>query len=479
MAKRINLTDVEQLDGIDAEMSFIEKSSQYGISRVKIGKGNGALCRFLPVALGPHSTWYARLSHYWVNGRPYLCARDTHPDFGGTGQPDALYDLLEKYRASGDERLQEIARKVGPTPQWLTYCLILETTTGTRTETIDPPKVYQPYEFWLYKANFTEVYNYFRRGTRRNPLSILDLDNGNNIYVTRTNRGLRFDREDPSPLVDPRDANDSERIINDLFNQINFKVPSVLDDDAIDGLCAKVEDLASKRTTRGSSRGRDYGDDDDSEDNVRRPRPSIARQASRNDDPDEDIEPPYRSTRSSTSRSYDDDSDDQVTPRRLGRSRQPDVEDSRAIVERRPGPSRGYKDVDDPADDDQDDVPPPAPRRFPLAERAPVARSSAPRPVAEEPERSPVRTLGSRKVSPPPGSTEDPSTSSVDGDEDNVADEPDDASTDAPVSDPVEDEDKTPPPPPVGGGGRVTRMSDTLLRKISNARLSSNNTPGK
>jgi hypothetical protein len=460
-----DISDTDYLNALDEETKFMNQGRSQ-VQRLKIDRGSAARCRFLPVKLGKRGMWFARISHYWVGGRPVLCAKETHPDFGGTDTSDAYYDLIQKYLNDRDPNVQRVARKASPVTQWLTYCLVLETEDSRRRKKlIDDPERYIPHEFWHYRANFTEFMAIFEKRRKKSNLSILDPISGCDLWLTRSNRGMRFERDDPSPIC-PGDDAQVEQIVADIMSKITFKMPSLPDDEKIDEMCEKLEDdiayarrhasrkddddldygATSRKNDRSSSRrsddysrrSHDYDDDDDNNDRDDHDDRHSSR-SNHNDDRDDDDRGYDNADGGSRRHSRDDsdDSDDDRETRRAHHHSRDGSDDAMDVDE----PERHHVNKND-SDDNEDDNDENQRNEIPASPRASnVERAVTPR----------------RVITPPPASGK--SVSSVD-DDDNVTDEPGD-------SEPPSVNDKTPPPQLEVSGGAVRKLSASLSSKLA------------
>lgn len=466
-----DISDTSYLDALNEETQFMNRSYQQAL-RLKIGKGCSARCRFLPARLGPRGLWFARISQYWANKRPIVCAKETHPDFGGTDEPDAYYKLIQKYLDSNDTNVQKVARRAAPVTQWLTYCLVLEIEDDRRRKKItDDPECWSPYEFWNYRANFAELSNIFEKRRKSSPLSILDPVSGCDLWLNRSNRGIRFERDDASPICDGDDA-EVRAFMDEIVSKINFKVPALPSKEKIDELCEKFEDDIARASRRHGSADDDdvsYDDDDgnygsrsedrrqhgrDNDDDDNDYRSEDRRAHARNNDDDGD-------RRRHSRDDYDDDDssdartlDEGVTGRThlatSGGARHSPLPMSRHPV-RHADVERADEDgIDDEVNDD-------------AQENAPVPRHHV-NDVPEAPRAAEDRPAPRRVIAPPPASvkTVTNATSSVD-DDDNVTDE--DSDKVPPVVDAA-----TPPPPVENGGGQVRKLSSALSAKLAQNR---------
>lgn len=455
MKDDIDPSTLDALDGLDEERQYMASQGGKKGRRVKIPKGHSWLARWLPVELGKAKTWYARYGFHWINKFPVLCPVHTSRHFGG--DPDCeckLCQVSEELNADRRKFVSTVGYRARAVPQWLTYCLIFEKQDERNSDIIKGRDRWAPWEFWLYKNPFDDLAMMYDKGKRRDKerQSILDLETGSDIWVKSKQRGLSFDREDPSPIANMDDPAKFDKIINDIWGQIHLPTFQVPDEDELEEYAEKLRDAAFRPQRddgdrRGSSR---YSEDDDDGDDRRSShrdddddrRPSSGSRSSRKEDDDE---APRR-------RVDEDDGDDRKPTRRT-----PSAEDDDG--DRRP--TRRAADEDDRK---------PAPRVAPPTRRAPPAEAPAAEKEEDKddidyspskaPAAAPTRAVSpppARKTSPPPAAkTAAPPASRPLDEDDSVP--PEDKDPAPAAADAPDLPDEAPPavaPPPSGLSGRL------------------------
>jgi hypothetical protein len=223
------------------ESQFMQ-SQQRGNRRVKIERGQMWTLRFLPAKLGPKGQWFARIARHWLSKSPILCPKYTSPDFGG--DPDAYCpccDIAANLNESPDEIISKFGYQSQGNPMWLTFCIVFDKN-GAQQSANDQ---LVPYEFNHYKSTFEELFAFFKAGTRRSPLSIFDYKSGNDFVVTKTGKGLKFDKQDAAPIFDPTDPNYKAYIAK---IEAGIKMPKIQmpTDDQLHAFSLKISEWADK-----------------------------------------------------------------------------------------------------------------------------------------------------------------------------------------------------------------------------------------
>lgn len=260
------------LDGLDYEHQFIQRTSGAQRRVVKLNRGDSWLLRFLPATLGPNQRWYARIAKHWVNQRAIICPRHTEEAFGG--HPEAYCSVCELSAHLNDERHEEVSKfgfKLRATPNWVTYCAVFEKATqGGQSQPMALPEVLQPYEFPHYKTSWEELIGFVKAGQRRTPNSVFDFEKGNDFHVSKTNKGLRLDKQDSGPIFDLNDPN-FEANCQKLLAACKDPVVKIPDEQAMDTFADKAQEeannIARGRAGGGAAGGRaartPRGDEDD------------------------------------------------------------------------------------------------------------------------------------------------------------------------------------------------------------------------
>jgi hypothetical protein len=245
----------ELLGAIDAERQFMAQQQGSSSRRVKIDKVNQAwLVRFLPVRLGPGKLFYVRNAMHWLHKRPISCPRNLHPDFGG--DPEAECPVCAKSDELNDHHSEEVSKfgySIRANVQWITYCLCFQIDPGRGdVEEMPASEIMRPWEFHMYKGTYDELINYYRRGVKKSPDSVLDLRLGNDFWATKTAKGILLDKQDPTPIFEENDQ--FEALVAKVISQVKppkIKLPSL---EQLDTFAKKCEDEAFDSAHRGSGR---------------------------------------------------------------------------------------------------------------------------------------------------------------------------------------------------------------------------------
>lgn len=268
------------LAALEEERQFSDNHQKSKARRVKIEKVNQAwLVRFLPVGLGERNLWYLRLGQHWANKRPIFCPRCVSPDLGGDPNAECpVCEMAKNLNASEDEAISSYGFKLKANLTYLTYCLVYQIDTGHgETQEMPESEVLKPWEFQHYKSSFDELMDYYRRGvTDSRPFSVMDLEKGNDFWATRTVKGTRLDRQDPSPIFDLADPRYDAKIAEawGAITPLNIKMPTLKD---LSIFAHKAEDAASS-SGGGESKERSLrGRNDESDEPVDRPGRRISR----------------------------------------------------------------------------------------------------------------------------------------------------------------------------------------------------------
>lgn len=359
--------DPEFLAELDKEAEFVNSSGRKSYARRFQLKdaGESAVIRVIPYSFDDKKRFFARVARHWVNGRPFICTKDTALEHGG--DPDgkcAICDLVDDLNRSRDKKVSDTAYRMSAVTQWLVYILVYEIRDRRGNITYKPrnsDELLKPHEFWLYKEPFSDILLLYKNFLRRHPeqlLSILDPEKGCDLLVTKAKRGYRFEREDPQAI-----GKNPVEMMEKALKNVEYKVEAALEGDDLDDLLLKIEDVCKgggrgrDDDRRGGGRGRDMDldEDDDRRGDSRR---SSSRDDDRRSSRDDDRRPASRGddrrssrdddSRSSRSRDLDDD-------RRPSRSERSSRDDDRRPASRdndRPAP----KDDDRrPSRDDDDD----------------------------------------------------------------------------------------------------------------------------
>lgn len=360
--------DPEFLAELDKEAEFVNSSGRKSyVRRFQLkDAGESAVIRVIPYSFDDKKRFFARVARHWVNGRPFICTKDTALEHGG--DPDgkcAICDLVDDLNRSRDKKVSDTAYRMSAVTQWLVYILVYEIRDRRGNITYKPrnsDELLKPHEFWLYKEPFSDILLLYKNFLRRHPeqlLSILDPEKGCDLLVTKAKRGYRFEREDPQAI-----GKNPVEMMEKALKNVEYKVEAALEGDDLDDLLLKIEDVCKgggrgrDDDRRGGGRGRDMDLDEDDD-----RRGDSRRSSSRDDDRrsssrDDDRRPASRGddrrssrdddSRSSRSRDLDDD-------RRPSRSERSSRDDDRRPASRdndRPAP----KDDDRrPSRDDDDD----------------------------------------------------------------------------------------------------------------------------
>lgn len=261
-------TDPDYLAELEKETEFLNAKGRRGNDRIALKEpGESMLLRIVPYMFDDRGKWFARVSRHWISNKPYICTRDT--DVAHGGDPDGkceMCDTIDKLNRDRDKNVSSLAWKMTAVPQYLVMAVPIEHVTANGQTTIFRGNdLKKAKELWLYKESFQDVMTIFKTFLRRtdSKLSIVDPVKGCDLWMSKSRRGLRFDRAEPLPLA-PKSAN-PEDFIAEVLKSINWKPDSPVTSDEMDDLLLKIEDICFDR--RSSSRGDDRrgggGRDDD------------------------------------------------------------------------------------------------------------------------------------------------------------------------------------------------------------------------
>jgi hypothetical protein len=507
------------LDGLDYEHQFIQRTSGSQRRVVKLNRGDSWLLRFLPATLGPNARWYARIAKHWVNMRAIICPRHTEEAFGG--HPEAYCSVCELAEHLNSERHEEVSKfgfKLRANANWVTYCAVFEKATqGGQSQPMALPEVLQPYEFAHYKTSWEELIGFVKAGQRRCEKSVFDFEKGNDFHVSKTNKGLRLDKQDSGPIFDLNDPN-FDANCQKLLAACKDPVVKIPDEQAMDTFADKAQEEANNiaRGRSGAAAGgrgarAPRGDEDDlpPEDDQPPARGGGGRQYA---EPQQEAAParartaapapaaaparraaappaaaPARAAAAAPARAA---APAAAPARRAAAPPPPPEPEQEAPPEDQGDPgAEGDQPVDGgeqlPADDGGDQPPeeqqqqqpePPAPapvRRAPVAAAAAPARTAASRPGASRPNAAPARTAApaaapARTAAPARGGA--PAQESLDENE-HIPEEANDQAPPAPLVDPADDTGAGEAPPAVENTRRG-QFASSIRTKVAAANAS-------
>lgn len=377
--------DPKILKRMQGDDSFLE-SQRSGSRRVKLNRGQNWIVRFLPARLGPDGLWYARIARHWLNRLPVVCPRNTAEDFGGDPECECpVCVLAEELNESADEVISKFGYKSKANAQFLTYCIVWE------KDGVQQPmsEILNPYEFWHYRSTWEELKGFYLAGGRKCPDSVFDYERGNDFSVNKTAKGLRLDKQDSSPIFDPREARYAEWIkkLESAMKTPRVVIPT---HEQLQVFAAKLQEAANRGGTDDDDRGRRGGGgggryDDDDDDLPRRGGGGASRRppAEEEDDLPYDDAPPARSAARAAA---------------PARRTAPEPEDAGEPAEE-PSPRRRTAPVDDT---------PPRRGSAPTDEDAPPPRRGAPTEDAGDEPPPPRRAAPTARRTPPPEPEDNP-----------------------------------------------------------------------
>lgn len=247
----------EILEGLEYESQYIQKTSGAQRREVKLNRGDSWLLRFLPVKLGPNKRFYARIAKHWLNGLPIVCPRQTEEAYGG--DPNAycpVCDLSDHLNNDRNEEVSKFGFQMRATPQWTTFCVVFQkAVNGGNAIDMSLPEILMPYTFQHYRSTWEELVNFVKQNARRAPDSVLDLEKGNDFYVSKGPKGMRLDKQDSAPIFDVNDPNWDANMnkIFDACKEPNVKMPA---EKKLDEYTAKAEEAVAKINGGGAGGGR-------------------------------------------------------------------------------------------------------------------------------------------------------------------------------------------------------------------------------
>ena len=396
--------DPKILKRMQGEDSFLQSQTR-GSRRVKLNRGQNWIVRFLPAQMGPDGLFFARIARHWLNKLPIVCPRNTATDFGGDPDCDCpVCSIADELNDSADEIISKFGYKAKSNPQFLTYCIVWE------KDGIAQPmsEILNPYEFWHYRSTWEELKGFYIAGGRKCTDSVLDYAQGNDFSVNKTAKGMRLDKQDSSPIFDPKEPKYDEWLkkIEAALKTPKVTIPT---HEQMQVFAAKVQEAANRggvAEDEDAPRGRRPRHDDDEA--AFRPR----RGAAPVDEEEDNLpyDPPARPAaraaaekpaaaapaRRSAPEPEDDGGDQEPAPRRRTApvDEEPAPRRRAPVAEEEPAPRRRAPvEAEEPpprrrtAPEPVEEAEAPAPRRAaPTARRAAEEPEPEPDPVGDEPE---------------------------------------------------------------------------------------------
>jgi hypothetical protein len=209
---------------------------------VKVERGQCWTVRFLPAKLGESGLWFARIARHWLNKKPIICPVDTAEQFGGNKKAHCpCCEASNRLNDSTDETISKFGYDCRANCQWLTYCLVLD----KDGQPVAGNELLLPHEFWHYSTSWTQLLQFFKNGMKRNPLSVLDYETGNDFVVSKTNKGLMLDKQDGAPIFDAEEPKFTRYIqkIESAIKQPKVKIPT---EKELELFAAKIEEEADR-----------------------------------------------------------------------------------------------------------------------------------------------------------------------------------------------------------------------------------------
>lgn len=259
-------TDPDYLAELEKESEFLNQKSRRGNDRIVLKDvGESILFRIVPYVFDEKGRWYARIARHWIGNKPYLCTKDTDIAHGGDvdGRCD-ICDLVDKFNRDRNQTISRIAYKMTAVPQYLTFAVPIEHVSANGQSTVfKGSDLKKAKELWLYKEAFQDIFTMFKTYMRRTDakLSIIDPIKGCDIWMTKSRRGVRFDRAEPLPLA-PSKA-DPDEFLEAVLKSITWKADSPVTGDDLDDLLLKIEDICLDRRSSGRDDDRRGGGRDD------------------------------------------------------------------------------------------------------------------------------------------------------------------------------------------------------------------------
>lgn len=238
--------------------------------RIKLEKGESCLIRVLPVAMGKSGSYTARIAQHWMNKKPVVCPRFTHPDFGGDPKAHcpACETTDEAYDLSTTDEERQFAKDCSVKVKWLSWCLLFEHDNGRKVEVMQPPEVWVPHEFSMSKTTFDELSILVQRSARSadNPLGILDFERGCDLWVTRAaNNTYRLDKADSGPTPIATVDGKFNALVEQILSECKTPTVHVASQEALDNFALKFADALASLSGRGRrGAGRSSRGDEDS-----------------------------------------------------------------------------------------------------------------------------------------------------------------------------------------------------------------------
>jgi hypothetical protein len=244
---------------------------------VRLKKGEAWRVRFLPARLTAEGNFFACVAKHWLYKRPILCLRGTDEIMGGNPKIECpVCATLEELEGHHSKEVSDFAWRVQVTPQWLTFCSVME---RVREQPEPMDEVLNPYIFEHYRSTFQELVGFFRNGvTKKRPWSVLDYLDGND-FIVRKGRTTRLDKMDPEPIISTDDEGYLEECIKILEGRYKLPKQNIPNEAALNHFVQDIweaierleegedardveDDFAAREEKERRGRGRDDEDDD-------------------------------------------------------------------------------------------------------------------------------------------------------------------------------------------------------------------------
>jgi len=221
MPRQVDDLDPSLLADLDSEADYAKTTQRRKfMPRIKIERGQAMLLRFLPVEIGANKHWLGRFAQHWVHNRAIFCRRHTSEHLGGDRNYDCpICKMVENGLHHQNKSVVERAEKCIADPRWYGVVLPLSKDSGKGGPvSIPEPDCVTAHEFTMYRTMFDRLRLVAGRYAIKGTQGIVDINNGQDIWVQRTGRGYEFQPGGSAPLWGPQD--NPQEIINKIWSTV-------------------------------------------------------------------------------------------------------------------------------------------------------------------------------------------------------------------------------------------------------------------
>jgi hypothetical protein len=229
MSRQVDDLDPALLADLDSEAEYAQATQRRKfMPRIKIERGQAMLLRFLPVEIGLNKHWLGRFAQHWVHNRATFCRRHTSEHLGGDKNYECpICKIVDNGLRHQNKTIVERAEKCVADPRWFGVVLPLMKDAGKgRPTSIPEPECVTAHEFAMYRTMFEKLRFIATRFAVKGTQGIVDITNGQDIWVQRTGRGYEFQPGGSAPLWG--EGEDPQTAINKIWATVivpDIKMP--------------------------------------------------------------------------------------------------------------------------------------------------------------------------------------------------------------------------------------------------------------